>query len=360
MRTPLSRFEKRAIVFLSVVGLIVVGALYEIAKHNDLRDFFRREATIALFASDGKGLGPGSSVVFRGIVVGSVQRIDLERSRFYPGRDVKLILGIQPKYVTFLGADTRATINVPPFGASSIVLSSEGMGKLPDPANLMADDNESLAESLTALAKDLGGMAKKFGSALDELSEILADVHTVSSGLASGKGAVGRVLSDKQAEEDIGATLSNVRATTENAKRAAVHVAEGAGSAVALVGDLRDSVADVRKLVQSAGPVGEKVPELVASVERTLAKLEALVTDLRTATAYVPGLARKADVALEETNRLVDAIQHNFIVRSTLSDYPEPRTETLLRATSGRPATKGAPAQGGAGVRTGMGDGGAP
>jgi methyl-accepting chemotaxis protein len=88
---------------------------------------------------------------------------------------------------------------------------------------------------------------------------------------------------------------------------------------------------ELRKTLARVDQVLDAVPRIVATAERTMVAAEELVRELRTASSYAPELARKADLSIEETNRLVEAAQNNFLIRGTMPDRPIVRTESEVR-----------------------------
>jgi methyl-accepting chemotaxis protein len=111
------------------------------------------------------------------------------------------------------------------------------------------------------------------------------------------------------------------------------------------------SADELRKTLVRVNQVLDSVPRIVATAERTLATTEELVEQLRVASSYAPELARKADVSIDETNRLVEAAQKNFLIRSTMADRNNPPTESEVRPPAIAVLPPRAATAGDAGVR---------
>lgn len=331
MRTPVGTFERAMAAFVLVAAVLVVFALTIVAQRRDIADFFRPDVALFVLASDGQGVTPGSAVRLKGIEIGSVQRVELVTDAKHPGKDVRLTLGLRPKNMDFLGEATQATINVPPFGAASVELVSDGPGRLDEKATLVARDEESLSDALTRAARDLSALSSQLGQGIGEIQAILTNVHKVTDSIAEGRGLAGRVLSDSRAADDLSASMANVRAATTEVTAAAGNLDKVSQESLALLREIRAMSHDVKVVFDEIEPVKDKIPQLLASIERTVKSTEALMIDLRSAAGYAPGLARKADVSLAETNRLIEGVQQNFIVRGSMPDRPYTKSESVLR-----------------------------
>jgi phospholipid/cholesterol/gamma-HCH transport system substrate-binding protein len=331
MRTPLTRFERLAGIFVAAVVALVFGALVIVARTKNLGDFFRPDVRFSVLTSDGKGLGTGSAVRFHGIEIGAVEKVELARDPAHPDKVVRLTVAVRERNLAFLGDRTKVTIDAPPFGAAAIDLESDGTGTLKKGAVLVAQEQESLSEGVRRAIGQLAGVSSQVNASLEEVHAILADVHKITSGIAAGQGLAGRAMTDPRAADDLTASLANVRAATEKGLEASARVDELTARTLSMTEHLDDMSKRVDGLVATIEPVATRLPELAASVERTVKDTESLVANLKSASGYAPGLARKANVSIDETNRLIEALQRNFVVSATLPDRPPLRTEGVLR-----------------------------
>jgi phospholipid/cholesterol/gamma-HCH transport system substrate-binding protein len=343
MRTPLTRFERITGIFLAVAVLLGFVGLIIVARTKDLGDYFRPDVRFFVLTSDGKGLAPGSSVRFHGIEIGSVEKVNLARDPAHPGKDVRLTVAVKQRDLEFLSDHTKVSIDDPPFGAAALDLESEGAGTLKRGAVLVAEEKDSLSEALRRTATQLTGLGGQVGESLGELHAILADVHRITDAIAAGRGLAGSALTDEQAASDLRASLANVRQATEQGLQASTRINELSAQTLAMTSSLGDMSKRVDAVFAKLEPLADKMPEVAASVQRTLENTEALTANLKTASGYAPALARKANVSLDETNRLIEGVQRNFIVSATMPDRPKLRTEGTLRPSAALSLDGGTP-----------------
>ncbi len=93
-----------------------------------------------------------------------------------------------------------------------------------------------------------------------------------------------------------------------------------------------------------------------------LATADELVGTLRTASSHAPELARKVDATIDESNRLIEALQRNFVIRSTMQDRASLHTESQVRPplVSARAGDPAVPPKGDDRGKSAQADAGAP
>lgn len=338
MRTPLSRIETVTGAFLVVVAALLAAALFASARRTSLADLFRPGFPVVALSEDAYGATAGSPVKVRDVEVGSVTDVTLLDDPEHAGKPVRINIQIRPSAARFLGDKTVAHIirppfgsGMPPFGTSSIELRSGGTGPLTSSAVLVAEGEDSMIGTFAKLAGDVASIREQFVAALTELRTTLTNVRTLTEGVVAGKGLLGRALNDDAAAESLMKMLHTAGDATEDLRRVASDMKTAAAQAPALAEGAATSSEELKKTIARVNQVLDSVPRIVETAERTLATAEELAGQLRTASAYAPELARKVDMSIEETNRLVEAAQKNFLIRGTMPDRPELRTESEVR-----------------------------
>jgi ABC-type transporter Mla subunit MlaD len=333
-----SRIETITGAFLAAVLFLLIVALFASVRRTSVVDMFRAGFVITAMAPDGYGAAIGSPVKVRDVEVGSVTEVTLIDEPRWPDRPVRIRMQIQPAAARFLGEKTVAHIvrppfgsGMPPFGTSSIDLMSQGGPPLANASTILAEGEDSMISTFTKLRGDVQAIREQFVATLGDLSATLANMRKLTDTIVQGKGMIGRALYDDAAAETLTRMLHTAGDATEDLRRVAADMKTAAGQAPELASGARETSEELRKVLAHADQVLDAVPRIVATVERTLQAAEELVKELRAASSYAPELARKADVSLEETNRLVEAAQKNFLLRSSMPDRPTLRTESEVR-----------------------------
>ena len=338
MKTPVSRFEVLAGGFLLVVGGITLAALLASARRTSLLDVFRERTTLTAVADDGYGATVGSPVKVHDVEVGSVTDVSLIADGAASGKPVRIRMRLAPDAASFLGDKTVAVIirppfgsGMPPFGTSSIELRSAGTGTLPKSATIEARGEDSMVATVAKMRGDVQAIREQFVDTLKNVSGTIENLHVVTEQLAHGRGFAGKLLSDEGTADSLAAMIKDARAATAQLRDVAGDVRQTMSGAPALVKGATETSDEARKLLAKMDKAMEALPVIVASAERTLAAAEDLTQNLRAASTSAPELARKVDSSLDETGRLVEAAQQNFLLRATLPERATLRTGADVR-----------------------------
>lgn len=341
MRTPVTRFEKLTGAFLVATGLLLVVALAGAFRRQRFSDLFAEQFIVSAVADDAYGTAVGSPVKLHDVEIGSVQAVELDEEPAHPGKSVKIRMAIQPRAARFLRDRTIARIlrapfgsGMPPFGTSSIELVAEGTAQLAPNATIEALGEESLIATMLSMRRDFEGLRDKATPMLDRLSAALDDVHVITTAIARGDGFAGRMLNDARTADDLSSMLRDAKSVTGDLKGMTAALKVAVAKAPALAEGAEETSREVQKTLARVNALLETMPRIVATMDRTLAAAEELTANLRTASTAAPDLARKVDVSIDETNRLVEAAQRNFLLRATLPDRPTPRTEAEVRPSA--------------------------
>lgn len=338
MRTPISKYERAAGGFLLVVTALLLMAIVGSGRLGEMFELLREDFIIQAMADDGFGAAVGSPVKVHDVEVGTVTRVELVHDARYPTKPVRITMRIRPKAASFLSDATVAVIvmpplgsGMPPFGTSSVELRTGGTSPLARGAVIGAEGQESMVANMARLTKDVSAMRDEFTRAIHEMGSSFANMRKLTDELAAGKGLAGRVMNDEHLADELDGTLRDARAATKDVRKLMADVEKITREAPAMVDDARAMSRDGQKLLVKLNAAMDELPKVMAATERTLVLAEDLTKQLRTAAGHAPELARKVDMSLEETNRLVEAAQKNFFLRGTLPDRAVVRTESAVR-----------------------------
>jgi len=198
--TPLTRKNRRALLYVEGVVLLLVGALVLVLVYIQFRGGFTPKTELTMVASRaGLVMEPGSEVTYNGVKIGRVDSISqIERD----GRPAaKLVLEVNPKYIELIPANVVAHIEAATlFGNKYVSLSSP---ENPKPQRISSHDVidvrsvttefDTLFETITsiaakvdpielnatlsALAQALNGLGGKFGESIVNGNQILEHLN---------------------------------------------------------------------------------------------------------------------------------------------------------------------------------------
>ncbi|HYQ34516.1 MAG TPA: MCE family protein [Mycobacterium sp.] len=200
MTTPLTRKNRRALLYVEGVILLLVGALVLVLVYIQFRGGFTPKTELTMVASRaGLVMEPGSEVTYNGVKIGRVDSISqIERD----GRPAaKLVLEVNPKYIELIPANVVAHIEAATlFGNKYVSLSSPENPKLQriswhdviDVRSVTTEfdtlfetitsiaakvDPIELNATLSALAQALNGLGGKFGESIVNGNQILEHLN---------------------------------------------------------------------------------------------------------------------------------------------------------------------------------------
>ncbi len=338
MRTPVSRVERATGAFLLVALGLLALALVGAGKRERILDSFREGFVLYAVSESAYGAAVGSPVKVRDVEVGSVTDLRLRDDPAHPGKPVRITMRIQREAARFLSSGTVAVViqpplgsGMPPFGTSQVLLRSEGSGPLGMHAVIQAEPRESMVETMAKMSSDVSAMRDRMLAAIDEMGTSFANMRRLTDSLVSGAGVAGKMMTDEELARELEAMIRDARRASNDAARVFSEAEKVTKAMPAVMTDAQAMSKEGQKLMARMNASMDALPKILATTERTMALAEDLVKTLRIASRGAPELARKVDVSLDETNRLVEAAQKNFFLRGTLPDRPRARTESVVR-----------------------------
>jgi len=276
--------------FLFLAG---VGALFVLTVLVSDVPIFKAGYEFDVLFADAAGLDKGDRVLVSGVVVGEVNRVDLTED----GR-VKVHCRVSRDGVR-IPIDSEFTIRHSSLLGGLAVYITPGRSattvkQRPTVEGLPPQD---IVSSLTSTSESIGELVRSVQSKLDD---VVADVRKAIKTLTEGEGTIPKLMSDKALYEDLKKTVSNLRKVSDNLN-------EGKGTvgrllvdeslydeATSLVKDIKDAVADAKKVVgdfRSSYENSEGIFKLI--------KEEDVYRSLKKAAADVEALTSKVKGALE-------------------------------------------------------------
>lgn len=245
--------------FVLVLGSGIIAAAIWLSGQGDERAY---ETYVAYMRESVSGLNPRAAVKYRGVNVGTVRRIGLDKE----GR-VRLLLDIEVG--TPLNDDTAA------------VLSSLGI------TGLVFVDLKSVGRTSGRDCRKIGKAEESFPeirtcpSLLAEVSSLPMEVKAAVRQLEQVAAGVQRFLAAPDTRGTLVQVLRNLEHISGTLAESDQAVVEALRRANAILGDTADAIGRLPAVVDRAGDTLAAFQETTASIGKTVANLDGLIAELR-------------------------------------------------------------------------------
>jgi phospholipid/cholesterol/gamma-HCH transport system substrate-binding protein len=270
LETRLGLFFALAIVVAAIL-LHTIGAF----------DFFSRHVVITASFKTAQELKKGDLVKTAGVEIGRVEDIQLLDGRAVVTMKIKTKYPVKTdskafiKFTGLMGQNFVSIEGGTP-GAVNIQTGSIESGEQPDLGSLMAkmQDVATGVENLTKsfstdnLSKLLGPLTDFIEKNSPPLTATIANMRLVSDNLVSGRGTVGRLLSDESLYTAAYATVTNLQYATSDIKSLATKADNMIGQTDAMITQIRNLVDQINK---GQGTLGKFVKDEALYNETALA-----------------------------------------------------------------------------------------
>jgi phospholipid/cholesterol/gamma-HCH transport system substrate-binding protein len=258
---------------LAVSALVLISVLVFLMTGD--KKFFGEKVTVYTYLDDAAAIDPGSPVRLNGILIGSIQEVELsgESAR---NRIIRLTLRVDQEYLQLIPSDSEAVISAENVLGSKFINIKRGQGKTPiGPGGEIVSRDTQAFEDLV----DEGY------ATLDSLRSILRRIDAIIAEVEVGRGSIGKLLVDDELYNHLTGTVAEAHKVTE-----ALNRGEGTVGKLlydpALYDELRDAISRIDHLIEDVeggqGTVGKLLKDdaLYADVRGTVNELKRLVAEL--------------------------------------------------------------------------------
>jgi phospholipid/cholesterol/gamma-HCH transport system substrate-binding protein len=293
---------------LAVLALVVAGVV--LSGHSQRWFTPKYHFDVLLPEAGASGLRPGADVFILGVSAGQVGEISV-------GDDGRITAHVKVRrdFARFVRADSTASIKrVFGVAGDSFLEISRGLGAVlpahnPEIPCLESDDSLSRMEKMLAdlhselipVVKNAGvGMVEwtKLGQDLREnaqqLHELIARLDNLALGVEQGKGTAGKLLTDTSLADQAQKLLIRANEATS---------------------ELQDLETNLNVAVKNVQHGTERLPEITDAVANEAKDL--------------PGLVEQTQVSMRELERLIEALQRNWLVRKYVNKTNPPPLRPL-------------------------------
>ncbi len=258
---------------MAIVAMIILAALIWLLTSQ--KPIWGHYATIYTYMRDSAALAGGAPVRLNGILIGSVQDIQLSGSND-PNRVVRVVMQVEADRLQSIPVDSVAGISAENVLGTKFINISKGHA-----TQTIRPGGEVRSEP----SAEIEDLVKKGFSMFDSMQAILNRVDRIVSLVESGQGSIGKLLVDDE-------LYNRVLGTVAEFQKVASTIASGKGTVGKLVYDeslyneARDSVgrldAVIQDLQQGKGTAGKflKDPQLYDETRASIAEFRRLLDDL--------------------------------------------------------------------------------
>jgi phospholipid/cholesterol/gamma-HCH transport system substrate-binding protein len=249
-----------------------------------------------------------------GVKIGTIKRIS-----FAPDASVVVQMAIEEKVQQYIPQDAKVKIGTDGLIGNKIVVVYGGTQDAPRIA-----DNTRLTVETTVSSEDIMTILQANNQ---NLLAITNDFKTISERLASGKGSLGKLLSNETVYNDLQATIASLKQATGNARNITQDVSgytaklQANGTfANSFVTDtviftrLKTIVSQVNDVAVKANGIMNNLDRVSAQVSNTNTPAGALLNDEEMATDLKATL-KNLQAASAKLDDNMEALQHNFLLR---------------------------------------------
>lgn len=322
------RYTNEAVGALALLCIVLFAAA--VLQTGRLRDWFEPDVQLKVILPEKGlfGLSRGAKVEILGTPAGTVAEIIVA-----PGQRIHAVVDLKQKMTGFVRSDSQAIIRKE-FGVAGAafmeITSGEGAPLDWQYAVISADVERAPTESMGELLADL---RTKLMPIIDQVQQVLANTNTITTKIAGGQGAIGRLLVEDsmavQAETLLGQVNANVGKlgpVLDSLQTTVRNLAE-------LSSQIAGQAAEIPQIRKDASAVLASLQLVMADLSRTTPHLPKMVENVNAASADFPVLLMQTQQVLLELTTLLQQLQAHWLLGGDRSGPPTPERISPLEVT---------------------------
>ena len=197
------RWAQLRVGVMATVAMIIAAALIFLLTNQ--KPIWESYSTLYTYMEDSSALARGSPLRLNGILIGSVERVELSGSKD-PKRTVRVVMKARRENLKDIPVDSTAGIS------SENVLGSKFINITKGRSTVSLQPNGEVKSEESAEIQDL--MRKGFGL-FDSAQAILMRIDRIVGLVESGKGSIGKFLVDEEFYNRLVKTIAEMQQVTE-------------------------------------------------------------------------------------------------------------------------------------------------
>ncbi|MEX2261825.1 MAG: MlaD family protein [Bryobacteraceae bacterium] len=289
---------------MALAAMVIVGVLIFLLTGGG--NIFSSSATLRTYLPDSSGMGQGAPVRLNGILIGSIERVNLS-GRPEPKQAVEIEMTIEERFLPNIPEDSLAAISASNLLGDKFINITRGNSQqhIRDGGVLAALDTQDIPE-LMAKSSDILTVLQM---TLKRMSDLLGEIE-------AGHGNVGKLLKDEE-------LYTRLNSTVAEAQKLIVAVRTGQGTLGKLLNDdtlyqeIRQPISRLNRLLEGLeagqGTAGKLLKDgaIYDEARTTLAEMRSLVNDLNSGKGTA-GKLLKDEALYARMNEVVLKLDHTI------------------------------------------------
>jgi phospholipid/cholesterol/gamma-HCH transport system substrate-binding protein len=263
------------------------------------------------------GLSAGAEVEILGTAAGQVNRIVVE-----PDQQIHAVVDLKRKMRGFVRRDSQAIIRKE-FGVAgaSFLEITRGEGEPLDweYAVVNAVAERAPTESMGELISDV---RTKVMPVIDDARKLLVNLNAISGKIASGEGAIGRLLVEDRMVREVEMLLTQVNTDIRRLAPILEALQTTVGNVSALTTRIAEQSGELPQMTRDAGQLLASLQSVMQDLSRTTPHLPKMIANVSDATADVPVLLGQTQQVLYELELLLQQLRSNWLLGGGGSEPP--------------------------------------
>jgi phospholipid/cholesterol/gamma-HCH transport system substrate-binding protein len=268
------RWSQLKVGLVGLAGFLILGVLIFLLTSS--KGIFQRKATLRTFMDDASGIAAGTPVRLNGIIIGSLDKVQLSNSTD-PKRTVEFDMEVQQRYLKEIPIDSVAGVSASNLLGDKFINITKGR----DTAHTVKDDAELKSQE----TQDIPQLMDQSAKLLETFQTIINRIDSLLAGVEQGKGNIGMLLKDDK-------LMTNLNGIAIEAQGLFKDVRNGKGTISKLIYEdtlyqelrapLKRADSLLADLQAGQGTAGKflKDPAVFDEFKATLTEIKGLVTDL--------------------------------------------------------------------------------
>ena len=310
--------SKRAVIVGVFVFLALVIFVLGVMTLGGQKSLFNRGAKINAVFNEVNGLQPGNNVWFAGVKVGTVQDVMITEE----GK-VKVEMNLDKDHISVIKKDAKAKVGSDGFIGNKLIILYGGSN-----GAAVVEDGTTLSAGASLNMEDMMGTLQDNNK---NILAITANFKTITDGMVSGKGSLGKLLNDDQLFTDLQNTVTTIKLAAVNAQQMVADISDYTSKLTtkgSLANDLlTDTVifSRLRSTVRQINSLSDKANEVVLTLSETSKNINQKLNDNSTpvglllndkaVAASLKITIKNLQTSTQKLDENMEALQHNFLLR---------------------------------------------
>jgi len=255
------------------------------------------------------GLSAGAEVEILGTAAGQVGQIVVD-----PDQQIHAVVDLKRKMRGFVRRDSQAIIRKE-FGVAgaSFLEITRGEGEPLDweYAVVNAVAERAPTESMGELISDV---RTKVMPVIDDARTLLVNLNAISGKIASGEGAIGRLLVEDRMAREVETLLTQVNTDIRRLAPILEALQTTVGNVSALTTRIAEQSGELPQMTRDAGQLLASLQSVMQDLSRTTPHLPKMIANVSDATADVPVLLGQTQQVLYELELLLQQLRSNWLL----------------------------------------------